>query len=87
MRLVKVSYRIPSPEQTAKNGYYIAEELLERTGKEEIVYTENCARAVFGQLPDYIRERDGLPLLEPGAEKPWVKKRHAAWERRHERKK
>jgi hypothetical protein len=82
VELIKITYRIPTPEQVAKNGYYIAEELLARTGREEVAYTEHCERAVLGQLPNEIRARDGLPLLDEGQIKPWEKKRHAAWERR-----
>jgi len=83
VELVKISYRIPPPEQVAKQGYYIAEELLERTGKEESVHSEYCDRAVLGQLQNYIRERDGLPLLDDSEIKPWVKPRKAAWEKRN----
>ncbi|MBK8233994.1 MAG: hypothetical protein IPK74_00420 [Deltaproteobacteria bacterium] len=85
VKLVKVSYRIPTPEQVARNGYYVAEELLARTGKEEVVHTERCASAVIGQLPDDIRAAQGLPPLPEGAYKPWIKRRKAGWERAHGR--
>ena len=85
VKLVKVSYRIPTPEQVARNGYYVAEELLARTGKEEVVHTERCASAVIGQLPDDIRAAQGLPSLPEGAYKPWIKRRKAGWDRAHGR--
>ncbi len=85
VKLVKMSYRIPTPENVAKRGYYIPEELFARTGTESVVHTEACATAVLGQLPDSIRAKDGLPPLEPGAEKRWTKTRRPAWERAHPR--
>ncbi len=85
VELVKVWYSIPSPEQTARNGYYVAEELLERAGHEKISYTAHCARDVLGQLPNYIRERDGLPLLPEDEVRLWHKNKRAKWDKRKER--
>ncbi len=85
VELVKVWYSIPSPEQTAKNGYYVAEELLARTGHEKVAYTAECRKEVQGQLPNFIRERDGLPLLEEGDYKPWHKNKKQAWDKRKQR--
>ena len=85
VELVKVWYGIPSPEQTAKNGYYVAEDLLERSGHEKVSYTAKCRTEVQGQLPNFIRERDGLPLLPPGEYRAWHKRKRAAWEKRKER--
>ncbi len=79
--LVKIWYRIPSPEQTRKRGYYVPEELLERAGHERISYTENCGRAVMGQLPNEIRARDGLPQLDEGEYRPWLKRKRAKWDK------
>ncbi len=83
--LVKVSYRIPSPAETRRKGYYIAEQLLQLAGRERIAHTENCSHTVMGQLPNFIRERDGLPLLEEGEYRPWIKKKTQKWERREQR--
>jgi hypothetical protein len=84
VELVKVWYQIPSPQQVRERGYYLPEELLERQGHESVSHTETCARTVMGQLPNYIRERDGLPLLPPGAYKPWIKHKRAKWDKRQE---
>jgi hypothetical protein len=82
VELVKLWYRIPSPEQVRKNGYYIPEELLARSGHEKVEHTELCATTVMGQLPDYIRERDGLPPLGPDTPyRPWIKHKKRKWER------
>jgi hypothetical protein len=70
VELVKIWYAIPSPEETRRKGYYVAEDLLDRTGHERITHVENCDHTVMGQLPNTIRERDGLPLLEPGEYRP-----------------
>ncbi len=83
VELVKVWYAIPPPEETARKGYYIPEDLLERTGHEKIEHTERCERTVMGQLPNEIRERHGLPPLPEGVEyKPWLKHKKRAWERK-----
>jgi hypothetical protein len=83
VELVKVWYGIPAPEETAKKGYYVPEDLLERTGKEKIEHTERCRGTVMGQLPNQVRERHGLPPLPDGVEyKPWIKHKRRAWERK-----
>ncbi|MBC8072011.1 MAG: hypothetical protein IAG13_27035 [Deltaproteobacteria bacterium] len=85
--LIKVWYKIPSPEEVAKKGYYVPEELLERTGEEKIEYTEHCKNAVMGQLPDFVRERHGLPPLPDNEKyKPWIKHKKKAWEKAHKKK-
>ena len=82
VELVKVWYQIPSPEEAAVKGYYVPEDLLERTGHEKVEYTEHCRNAVMGQLPDWIRERHGLPPLPEGVEyRPWLKHKKKAWDR------
>jgi hypothetical protein len=86
VELVKVWYKIPSPEEVRDKGFYVPEDLLERTGSEKIEHTEHCKRTVMGQLPDWIRERHGLPPL-PANEKyrPWLKHKKKAWERAKEK--
>ncbi|HWB77042.1 MAG TPA: hypothetical protein VG755_18870 [Nannocystaceae bacterium] len=82
VELVKVSYQIPSPDQVFAHGWYSPEQLLERTGTEKVEYTEQCAKAVMGQLSDELRARHGLPPLPEGQRyKPWVKKKVDAWTR------
>jgi hypothetical protein len=84
VELVKVWYKIPSPEEVRKKGFYVPEDLLARTGEEKVEYTENCKGAVMGQLPDFVRERHGLPPLSEGEKyKPWIKNKKRAWEKAH----
>ncbi len=84
VELVKVSYRIPSPEAVARDGWYVPEDLLERTREEKVEHTENCKTAVMGQLPNWVRERHGLdPLPDNEKYKPWIKHKKKAWERDH----
>ncbi|MEM9461292.1 MAG: hypothetical protein AAGF11_44420 [Myxococcota bacterium] len=85
VELVKVWYSIPSPDQTRKNGYYVAEDLLARSGHEKVSYTARCKNDVQGQMPNFIRERDGLPLLPEGEYRPWHKNKRDKWERRRKR--
>jgi hypothetical protein len=81
VELIKISYRIPSPEQTRAHGYYVPEELLARTGHEKVSYQERCDRGVMSQLPNFIRKRDGLPVLERDGYRPWIKHKKQAWDR------
>lgn len=82
VELIKLWYKIPPPEQTFPNRWYSPEDLLERTGHEEIKHTEHCKRTVMGQLSNEIRERHGLPPLPEGIEyKPWIKHKRGSWEK------
>ncbi|NVB36259.1 hypothetical protein G6O69_00345 [Pseudenhygromyxa sp. WMMC2535] len=83
VHLIKVWYRIPKPETVKKTGYYIAEERLEQTKHQKVLYEASCAREVMGQLPNFIRERDGLPLLDDGVYRPWHKHKRRKWEKEH----
>ncbi len=82
--LVKIWYRIPTPEHVRDKGYYDPEELLARTGQEKYLYTEKCDSSITGQLPNWIRERHGLEPLPEGVRfKPWIKHKKRAWERKY----
>jgi hypothetical protein len=84
VRLIKIWYDIPAPERTRQDGHYIAEERLEQFGREAVVHTARCAQEIMGQLPNYIRERDGLPLLDEGVYRPWHKGKRRKWASRDE---
>lgn len=86
VELVRVSYRIPSPEEVHDKGYYVAEDLLRRTAREELEHTEYCENAIMGQLPDHVRQRHGLPPLPQSTPyRPWRKNKKARWDRQRER--
>lgn len=88
VELVKMWYRMPSPEDTWRHGWYDAEQRLERDGAEKLEHTEDCKRTVMGQLPNFIRERHGLPLLDEDAGwkyKPWLKHKKRKWDRKLEK--
>ena len=77
---MRISYKIPTPDQVFRQGWYSPEELLAREGTESVEYTEQCATAVMGQLPDTLRERHGLPPLpEDQRYRPWVKRKLESW--------
>jgi hypothetical protein len=83
VQLVKLWYGIPTPEHVKKNGPYVPEERFEETHHEKVVYTAICKNEPLGQLPDYIRERHGLPPLpEDRPFKPWHKNRLKKWEQK-----
>ncbi len=84
VELVKVWYKMPTPEEVRKKGFYVPEDLLARNGEEKVEHTENCKSAVMGQLPDFVRERHGLPLLDAKEKyKPWIKNKKRAWDKAH----
>jgi hypothetical protein len=86
VELVKVWYRIPSPEETREKGWYRPETLLEKDGAQKVEHEEHCERTVMGQLPDWIRERHGLPPLPEGQKyRPWIKNKKKKWDRKLER--
>ncbi len=88
VQLVKMWYRMPSPEDTWRHGWYDPEDRLERDGAEKMEHTENCKRTVMGQLPNFVRERHGLPPLDEEAGwkyKPWLKHKKRKWERKLEK--
>jgi hypothetical protein len=84
VELFKISYKMPGPDTVARQGWYVPEQLLHDTGREERAHTEKCSTAIQGQLPDSIRARHGLPPLKEGEFKPLSVKRLKGWERRLE---
>lgn len=85
VELVKLWYRVPSPEETRTKGYYIPEQLLARAGAQKVEYVENCRSAVMGQLSNEIRARHGLPPLpEDTPYRPWRKAKKRNWEQRRQ---
>jgi hypothetical protein len=80
--LIKVSYGIPTPEEVAKDGPYVPEERMKRTHTVRHVHTTQCDD-INAQLPNYIRERHGLPPLpEDQPFRPWIKERREAFDKR-----
>ncbi|HEY8376450.1 MAG TPA: hypothetical protein VIK91_08175, partial [Nannocystis sp.] len=65
-------------------GWYDPENLLYETGREERAHTTKCASSDHAQLPNFIRERYGLPLLEDGVFREWKKNKKKNWDKRYE---
>ncbi len=87
VELVKVWYTIPTPEQVRDLGWYVPEDLYERSHLEQVVYTEDCAKGIMAQTPPWIRERHGLPPEGPNKFRPWIKRKKRTWEARKKRRK
>ena len=85
VELFKLSYRIPSPAEVARKGWYTPDELLEKYGNEHRERTETCRDTIHGQVPNYIRERHDLPLIEEDAFKHWKLNRTDKWAKRHQK--
>jgi hypothetical protein len=81
--LVRVSYLIPTPEEVAEKGPYDPAERLLRNQTSRHEHTSKCDE-VNAQLPNAIRARHGLPLLEDGEFKAWHKHRKKDWDKRIE---
>jgi len=80
VRLVKLSYRIPSPEAVRQHGWYRPADRLRDHGTSELVHTERCATAVLGQPAPAIAARYGV---QPSVRhRPWIERRHTAWTKR-----
>ncbi len=84
IELFRVSYLMPSPEQVKTRGWYKPEELILLRGRESLKYAESCRSGINAQLPNYIRERYGLPTVDEKTVKMWEKKRKEKWEKRNE---
>jgi hypothetical protein len=82
VELFKITYKMPAPETVAAQGWYWPEVLLYETGKEERQYSEKCATAVQGQLPNFIRNRYGIPQIDDKVYKPWIKSKKKNWDKR-----
>jgi hypothetical protein len=67
-----------------KQGWYAPEQLLYRNGRMFLEHTTKCATSEHGQLPNHIRERHGLPLLEDGVFRARTQTRKKAWDKRYE---
>ncbi len=84
VELRKVSYRVPHPKLLKQRGWYTPGRLLFEAGVEELLHVEYCAAGIHAQLPNFIRERHGLPRIDDEGFRPWIKSKRSAWERRHE---
>ncbi len=83
VELFKISYRIPSPEEVTKKGWYVPEELLVESGEERRQYTENCRTGITAQVPNEHLIRHGIAPKADDYFKPWVKDRKKKWDSRH----
>ena len=86
VELRKVWYKIPSPKQVAKRGFYRPAELLERAGHEKSVVEVRCAVEADAQPTNELRRRHGLPEVDEDTIRHRVPRRKASWERKKERK-
>lgn len=79
--LVKVWYPIPSPDETWKNGPYDPKTHYNAHKRQQYVHTTNCLKDPTGQLPNYVRERHGIPEVDASKIRPWYKNRCRGWEK------
>jgi hypothetical protein len=79
VELYKITYPIPSPEEVFLNPYD-AKTQYNAKGTHKLLHTTECAGAIFGQLPNEIRARHGLPEIDEKKLRKWNKHRCSAWE-------
>lgn len=86
VKLIQITYPIPTPKYVAKNGPYDPVERLKKLGKEKLLYTATCETEVGGQLVNEIRAVHGLPAAEVDIRR-WssLRRKEAAWKRFVER--
>ncbi len=85
VRLYRIRYVIPSPEEVAKSGPYDPQERLQSHGSERLVLSERCADAVEAQPSSTLRRRYGLPPAPPGSYRANALHRFARWTSRSPR--
>ena len=81
VELVKITYRIASPKETAKNGPMDPFEAYRKTNHQDSVHVSNCETTAEGQLRNEMRERFGMPLVEEKKVRLWKKNRCRRWEK------
>jgi hypothetical protein len=82
VELYKVTYPIPSPQWVADNGPYDPAERYRKLNKQTKLHTVRCKSDIGGQLPNYMRQRHGLPEVDESEVRRWHKKRCQRWERK-----
>jgi hypothetical protein len=80
VELVKVSYRIPTPEQLRDHGWYRPEDRVRDHATETTEHTEYCAKATLGQPLPEVAARHGVE--SEVAFRPWTKLRRSKWDAR-----
>ncbi|MCX4246511.1 hypothetical protein [Paraliomyxa miuraensis] len=85
VELSKITYNIPSPEQVAEKGPYDPWDLLERTGKDEVLLTVDCTEEVEAQPPNVVRARYGLPPANNVRRWNSLRNKKRRWDARSER--
>jgi uncharacterized membrane protein YphA (DoxX/SURF4 family) len=81
VELYKITYPIPSPEEVFLNPYD-AKTQYNAKGSHKLLHTTECAASIFGQLPNEIRRRHGLPEVDEKTIRTWNKHRCSAWEKK-----
>jgi hypothetical protein len=82
VELIKVTYPIPSPEETAKNGPYDPRTQYLETHKEKVIYTARCGLTPLGKLNNDQRERFGFEPIDEFEYVGWAKERCKSWNKR-----
>ncbi|HFE46681.1 MAG TPA: hypothetical protein ENJ18_14495 [Nannocystis exedens] len=85
VRLYRLRYPIPSPEEVARSGPYDPQKRLLSHGSETLLLSERCADAVEAQPSNTLRERYDLPPAPPGSYRAHALHRFAKWTSRSTR--
>lgn len=82
VELIKVTYRIPRPNEVHRNGAYDPAVQYRKTASQSLVHTTHCATEPYGRLSPEQRARRGLEPLAEGEYRGWRKNRHRRWLKR-----
>jgi hypothetical protein len=81
IELVKVNYPIPSPEYVREHGAYDPATEYRKKNTKESLHRTKCRDVNFGQAPNWIRVRHGLPLVDESEIHTWHHERCMTWEK------
>jgi hypothetical protein len=85
VELIKVTYRIPTPEAVRDKGPYDPRTRYLQTRQDKDIYTAHCGRAPFGELDNRQRVDAGFevdPDLEGYYYEGWQKERCKNWNKK-----
>ena len=78
---MKVTYPIAKPEEARKKTTNPWDR-YKALNKQTEVFSARCKTQPLGQLPNFVRERNGLEVVEEKKLRPWKKNRCRRWEKK-----
>lgn len=80
VKLIKVTYPIPSPDWVWEHGAYDPKTRFNEKGNEQVIHTAHCAREVEAQLDNETRAALGFEPVEEHEVKTFKRRNCKRWE-------